>query len=160
MGGIRCRLEPVPVPPGQSLSTQQQLYIQTLVLLSPHRGQGIATHLLDAVITEAVKNHNNVASIYAHVWEANLEGLDWYRRRGFLVEDEILEGYYRKLKPGGARIVRRRVGIGDHLRAQSLELGQEPKEKLPLQVGEQSGLPGTGTKTPDGELNISGQVCH
>lgn len=151
VGGIRCRLEPVPVSPGQSPSTQQQLYIQTLVLLSPYRAQGIANRLLDTVVTEAIRNHNNVTSIYAHVWEANLEGLEWYRRRGFLVEDKMLEGYYRKLKPGGARIVRRQVGIGDHLRAQSLELDQNPKEKFSSQTTEQSGLPGVVAKTLVGE---------
>lgn len=127
------------MPPGQTPPKQQQLYIQTLVLLSPYRGHGIATHLLDTVVTEAIGNQNNVTSVYAHVWEANLEGLDWYRRRGFHVEEKVLEGYYRKLKPGGAIVVRKGVGIGDHLRAQRLEMGQEPKETLALQAGEKDG---------------------
>ena len=117
IGGIRCRLEPLSVPPRCTPLTQQQLYIQTLVLLSPYRGQGVATHLLNEVVGEAVKCHENVTSVYAHVWEANEEGLEWYMKRGFTVEERVLDGYYRRLKPGGARVVRRMIGITDHLRA-------------------------------------------
>lgn len=32
-----------------------------------------------------------------------------------MVEKEVVEGYYRRLRPRGARVVRRRVGVGDHL---------------------------------------------
>lgn len=49
------------------------------------------------------------------MWEANEEGLEWYRRRGFEVEEAVLEGYYRRLRPAGARVVRRRVGVRDWL---------------------------------------------
>lgn len=42
----------------------------------------------------------------AHVHETNDEGLRWYVARGFHVEDGIVKGYYRRLNPGGARIVR------------------------------------------------------
>lgn len=56
-----------------------------------------------------------MTSVYAHVWEANEEALEWYRRRGFVVGERV-EGYYRRLKPQGARVVRRRVGgVGDWL---------------------------------------------
>ena len=41
----------------------------------------------------------------------------WYRQRGFEVEEGIVEGYYRKLRPSGARVVRRRVGVKDWIRA-------------------------------------------
>lgn len=55
----------------------------------------------------------NVKEIYAHVWEANEEALEWYVKRGFEVGEEVVEGYYRKLRPSGARVVRRRVGVED-----------------------------------------------
>lgn len=42
----------------------------------------------------------------AHVHETNDEGLRWYVARGFHVEDGVVKGYYRRLNPGGARIVR------------------------------------------------------
>ena len=116
VGGIRCHLEPIPVPPGISPAVQQQLYIQTIAVLSPYRSQGIATSLLEAVVEEVLENHYNVTSIYAHVWESNELALEWYSRRGFATEEKLLEGYYRRLKPGGARIVRRMIGVKDHLK--------------------------------------------
>ncbi|MCJ1308753.1 hypothetical protein MMC25_002407 [Agyrium rufum] len=50
-----------------------------------------------------------IENIYAHVWEANEDALEWYVKRGFVLEGGVIEGYYRKLKPHGARIVRRPV---------------------------------------------------
>ena len=59
----------------------------------------------------------NVKEIYAHVWEANEEALGWYVKRGFELRGDVVEGYYRKLRPSGARVVRRRVGVGDWVEA-------------------------------------------
>lgn len=116
VGGIRCRIEPLPTPPSTSRPQPHcTLYIQALALLSPYRGHGIATHLLSSVISSALQEHPGLISVYAHVWEANEEGLEWYRRRGFVVEEEVVEGYYRRLRPGGARVVRRSVGVRDWL---------------------------------------------
>ena len=67
--------------------------------------------LLDTVIGEAMDKYEGVESVYAHVWEANTQGLEWYCRRGFEVEEVVVEGYYRRLKPGGARIVRKRIEV-------------------------------------------------
>lgn len=36
-------------------------------------------------------------------------------KRGFEVEKGVVEGYYRKLRPAGARVVRRRVGVVDYM---------------------------------------------
>ncbi|MCJ1396421.1 hypothetical protein MMC18_009311 [Xylographa bjoerkii] len=138
VGAIRCRLEPVPIPPspdGSSI-TEHQLYIQALALLSPYRGHGIAAHLLETVITEALRMHTDVSGVYAHVWEANEEGLDWYKRRGFVVEEPVIQGYYRRLKPDGARIVRRGIRVRDWLRVK-----EEP-----------------GAAQDDDELKMSGEV--
>ena len=60
-----------------------------------------------------------MTSIYAHVWEANTEGLEWYVKRGFVIEDGVLEGYYRRLKPGGAKVARRAIGVADYLRTKA-----------------------------------------
>ncbi|KAH7075950.1 hypothetical protein BKA63DRAFT_413229 [Paraphoma chrysanthemicola] len=89
VGAVRCRLLP-----------SSQLYISTLGILAPYRSHGIAMHLLQGVVRKAVELHN-VKSVVAHVWEANEEGLEWYKKRNF----EVLEkedAYYRKLKPQGA----------------------------------------------------------
>ena len=45
-------------------------------------------------------------TVTAHVHEANEEGLKWYIARGFQVEEGVVENYYRRLKPSGARIVK------------------------------------------------------
>ncbi|KAI9841239.1 MAG: hypothetical protein M1837_000904 [Sclerophora amabilis] len=114
IGGVRCRVESALRPPSTAFSQprpapqEPTLYIQTLTLLSPYRSLGIATALLSAVIDSAVHNHG-VREVYAHVWEANEDALRWYRGRGFEIGQEVQEGYYTKLRPSGARIVRRHV---------------------------------------------------
>lgn len=102
IGAIRCRILP-----------SANLYISTIGILSPYRSYGIATHLLQIMVAKASKEHG-VKCITAHVWEANDEGLEWYKKRGFEVIGKE-PGYYRKLKPQGAVLVRRWIGVGDLL---------------------------------------------
>ena len=96
-------------------------YIQTLALLSPYRSRGLATCLLNQIIHTLCKSEGfrelGVTSVYAHVWTENKEALEWYRRRGFGVSESVVEGYYRRLRPGGAWIVWRDLGVGDFLGA-------------------------------------------
>lgn len=113
VGAIRCRL--FNKPPGNSASKARvdgpMLYLSTLVLLSPYRSYGIAAHMLDCLIRSAVENYG-ITSVGAHVWEANEEGLQWYRKRGFReVSREV--GYYRRLKPQDAVVMLRDVGVMD-----------------------------------------------
>jgi ribosomal protein S18 acetylase RimI-like enzyme len=123
IGGIRCRLERLSQDVSEDLGQQPtNLYIQTLHLLSPYRGCGIAASLLNSLLfasapstkisspadyelSDLVK-HYNIRSVTAHVHEANEDGLRWYISRGFQVEEEIVENYYRRLKPSGARLVK------------------------------------------------------
>ena len=111
VGGIQCRVEESP----SSAIQGRQLYIQTIAVLSPFRRLGIATNLLETIISAIIKYYENVSSVFAHVWEANVEAITWYEQRGFTVEDGTLDGYYRRLKPSGARVVRRTIGLIDHL---------------------------------------------
>jgi ribosomal protein S18 acetylase RimI-like enzyme len=135
IGGIRCRLErhPKEEAPGAEDNTKGKsspptnLYIQTLHLLSPHRGNGIAVSLLNSLLfsqppsspsssssasskssyrVSPLVRHYNIRTVTAHVHETNEEGLKWYVARGFHIEDGVVQGYYRRLNPGGARIVR------------------------------------------------------
>jgi len=105
VGAIRCRLVS---------TTPPTLYISTLGILAPFREHGLATHLLQAVVTTAVKEFG-VKEVTAHVWEANEEALAWYKKRGF----EVLrkeEGYYQRLKPRTAAwIITWKLGITDML---------------------------------------------
>ncbi|GIJ90218.1 hypothetical protein Asppvi_009171 [Aspergillus pseudoviridinutans] len=130
IGGIRCRLERLSVGTETSPHSQKpeptNLYIQTLHLLSPYRGCGVAASLLNSIlfasppspansfssssfssynVSELVK-HYNIRTVTAHVHEANEEGLRWYIARGFQVEEGLVENYYRRLKPSGAKIVK------------------------------------------------------
>ncbi|KAJ5860138.1 uncharacterized protein N7529_007448 [Penicillium soppii] len=125
IGGIRCRLERIPLPEDSSQEPQTQsnrdqtnLYIQTLHLLSPYRGNGVAASLLNSLLfasppdrkkesyrVSGLVKHYNIRSVTAHVHEANEEGLEWYTARGFRIDGHVDE-YYRRLKPTGAKIVR------------------------------------------------------
>lgn len=134
VGGVRCRLELPPPPPQEAvegvevdgegagegaggeeeegIQTGGAIYIMTLCTLSPYRHLGVGTRLVASVLRAAVEM--GCKEVYAHVWEANTEALEWYRRRGFDVDTgEVVKGYYSKLRPAGARVVRRRIGVGD-----------------------------------------------
>ncbi|KAI1124858.1 acyl-CoA N-acyltransferase [Nemania abortiva] len=124
IGGLVCRPEPSPfhagtvdspskLPRGPTLPSAQPnaLYIQSLVLLSPYRGLGLAAALLDEVIADAAHSEFACESVWAHVWTQNEEGLRWYTARGFACVDE-LKKYYYKLHPDSAWIVRREIGPG------------------------------------------------
>lgn len=115
VGAIRCRLEPLPSSASILLSKpQHQIYIQALQLLAPYRGRGVAASLLQAILTHENIQEHNVDSVYAHVWEGNPDALEWYRKRNFRVDGEergsgeanVIQGYYRKLRPSGAWLVR------------------------------------------------------
>lgn len=91
-------------------------------MLAPYRGLGVGKALLEGLIEMVLKEQNKneagvvVGEVYAHVWEANEEGVEWYVKRGFVVVGGVIESYYRRLRPQGARVVRRRVGVGDWVR--------------------------------------------
>ncbi|KAE8360960.1 hypothetical protein BDV27DRAFT_133755 [Aspergillus caelatus] len=153
IGGIRCRLERLPPTTAELLQTQSKpgsqeptnLYIQTLHLLSPYRGCGIAASLLNSLlfssapsssslssgsrstyqVSELVK-HYNVRTVTAHVHEANEEGLKWYIARGFQVEEGVVENYYRRLKPSGARIVKLVLQWNDDVSDEAAEVDVPP----------------------------------
>lgn len=110
IGAIRCRLL-AHSPSSTPKASGPLLYLSTLVLLSPFRGHGIAAYMLNVLIRRAVDDYG-ISSVGAHVWEANEEGLAWYRRRGF-VEVTKDEEYYRRLKPTGALVMEKKVGVLD-----------------------------------------------
>ncbi|KAL1384327.1 hypothetical protein HDK64DRAFT_31303 [Phyllosticta capitalensis] len=142
IAGIRCRVltpSSLPLPSANgdgsaggsttlSSSRGPILYIATLATLSPYRALGLATHLLARVTGTAAREHG-VQAVVAHVWERNEEGLDWYKARGFEVLGKE-EEYYRKLRPMGAWVVRRRVGVADLLEDGQRREGEQEREKM------------------------------
>lgn len=107
VGGIRCRILHDPSTNGTKTG-KPMLYISTMTLLSPYRHLGIAAHLL-ARVERVAREKYRVGAVGAHVWVANAEGLEWYRKRGF-EEVKKEEGYYSRLKPTGAVVVRKDIG--------------------------------------------------
>ncbi|KAK4136918.1 hypothetical protein BT67DRAFT_454621 [Trichocladium antarcticum] len=136
VGGLICRLEPNPfldaqgqpllrLPPPQNKTKSTEppfitpyfaIYIQSLVLLSPYRSLGLAAAALEHIIASAALlpaagSNIDTRTIHAHVWTENEEGLKWYEARGFAREGrEPVKGYYFKLRPDTAWVVRRHIG--------------------------------------------------
>lgn len=137
IGGLICRLEPnlfldsqgqalahpaaLPHPhkaPNVSVADTpyHAIYIQSLTLLSPYRSLGLAAAALEHIIATAVLlpaagSNVDARTVYAHVWTENEEGLKWYESRGFTREGaEPVKGYYFKLRPDSAWVVRRHIG--------------------------------------------------
>jgi N-alpha-acetyltransferase 50 len=117
VGWIRSSLEPDLSPQPTTTTTtssetsaiHNQIYIKTLCLLAPYRHLGVATALLNCVLKqEELLRKYDVQSVSAHVWETNEDALEWYEKRGF-EREEFVPGYYRRLRPGGAWVVRRRL---------------------------------------------------
>ncbi|KAL7947216.1 hypothetical protein V8C42DRAFT_317117 [Trichoderma barbatum] len=111
VGGIVCRVEPdVDVRDAGSQAVVQNIYIQSLCLLSPYRSLGLVSAALDDIIAAAVTDPAlNVRTVTAHVWTENEEGLHWYEARGFRKEEPAIKGYYLKLRPDSAWLVSKPV---------------------------------------------------
>ncbi|KAJ9618013.1 uncharacterized protein PV06_09255 [Exophiala oligosperma] len=110
VGWIRCRLESCSptTNTGLSKNAPSQIYIQALALLAPYRSLGLATSLLETVLSSSIAKSSGTVCIYAHVWERNEDALDWYAKRDFK-RVMLVDMYYRKLRPAGAWIVRREL---------------------------------------------------
>jgi N-alpha-acetyltransferase 50 len=120
VGGIVCRLEPSPFHPQPGGAGPLAIYIQSLALLSPYRGHGLAAAAFDSILRTAAVAKGlfgtslGIAAVYAHVWTENADGLAWYAARGFRREGDVpLEAYYFKLRPGSAWIVRKNLATVD-----------------------------------------------
>lgn len=69
------------------------VYIEVLAVLSAYRDKGIGSKLLE-FIEQQCKDHFQ-HDIYVHVATDNSVALEWYKKKGFNQEGEILQGYYR-----------------------------------------------------------------
>ncbi|KAL2210212.1 hypothetical protein CC79DRAFT_1330590 [Sarocladium strictum] len=105
VGGVVCRLVDDPSNPAE-----QHLYISSLCLLAPYRGLGLVAATLDHIISTAVLDKGcDVTAVTAHVWTGHEDSLEWYQRRGFVRQEPAIEGYYLKLRPSSAWLVRRKI---------------------------------------------------
>jgi len=114
VAAIRCRV--LASPPENPYEKVPVLYISTLTTLGPFREHAIASHLLAEVTRIAIELYD-VKAVSGHVWEANGDGLEWYKKRGFRVVAHEPE-YYRRLAPKtAALVIRRDIGPTDLLSA-------------------------------------------
>jgi ribosomal protein S18 acetylase RimI-like enzyme len=150
VGGIVCRLDPSLAPGStpqapQTLEGTFDIYLQSLALLSPYREKGLATAALRNVIAAATQQDGmRIRQLYAHVWTNNTEALAWYAARGFQKDGPVINGYYQRLKPDTAFILRRKVVPSDHLSHSS---GQHTPPALSKPPPPPS--PGTANPRPD-----------
>ncbi|KPM39677.1 hypothetical protein AK830_g6864 [Neonectria ditissima] len=108
VGGVVCQVERTAYSSDGDLS--QHLYIQSLCLLSPYRSLGLVNAAVDNIVATAVADPRlDVSTVTAHVWTENEEGLKWYEGRGFQRDESPIHGYYMKLRPNSAWLVRRPV---------------------------------------------------
>ena len=138
IGGIVCRVDPSLAPDSTPTVPKYvegvcDIYVQSLALLSPYRSHGLAAAALKSVIDSATAQIRvKIAGLYAHVWTENAEALEWYAARGFKKEEPVINGYYKRLKPDSAWILRRRLGVGDHL----FQLPSSPQRSAPAPLKE------------------------
>jgi ribosomal protein S18 acetylase RimI-like enzyme len=93
VGAVACRLE---APPGGA-EGKGKLYIMTLGVLSPYRGQGVGRRLLMHTLAEARKQ-NQASEVYLHVQTNNDDAVNFYKKHDFEIT-ETIKGYYRKIDP-------------------------------------------------------------
>lgn len=92
VGGIRCAID-------YSDPNQPKIYIMTLAVLAPYREYGIATLLLEHIAQQAIIQ--GISQVYVHTWTKNEDAIEWYQNRGFIKDQEVVKGYYKKMRPVG-----------------------------------------------------------
>jgi len=90
VGALVCRVE------------DRSVYILTLAVVATYREQGIGTKLLEHSIKSVLVAGG--MRMYAHVQQGNDDALRLYGKKGF-VEKELVENYYRRLRPPHAIVV-------------------------------------------------------
>jgi N-alpha-acetyltransferase 50 len=82
----------------------KKLYIMTLTVLQAYRRRGIASKLLNHVITLAIGN-SNLSEIYLHVQTSNEDAMIFYKKHGF-ENVGLIENYYKRIEPADCYILR------------------------------------------------------
>lgn len=139
-----CRIDPSfehnPDPSKQiPISGSNDIYLQSLALLSPYREKGLAAAALETVIAAATEQNDlHIRELYAHVWTSNEEGLKWYSARGFKQDERSLPGYYRRLKPDTAWVLRRKLNPSDHIHSIATPAAPNKVDSVP-EINERPG---------------------
>lgn len=85
-------------------SDSKKLYLMILNVLPSYQRLGVASKLIDHVLSTAAKDPT-VTEAYLHVQVSNADALGFYLSQGF-VECETIENYYKNIEPPHARLLR------------------------------------------------------
>ncbi|CAK9018321.1 Probable N-acetyltransferase san (N-epsilon-acetyltransferase san) (Protein atado) (Protein separation anxiety) [Durusdinium trenchii] len=108
VGSICCRLE----DRDQVLGGGKALYIMTLSILKPYRQRSLASQLVQWILDRAQSKEcqdKDVREIYLHVQTSNKTALQFYKKFGFKVTQEIKD-YYHNIDPPDCYVLRPLVG--------------------------------------------------
>ena len=97
VGGVCARIEP------NEADGTQKLYIMTINVLPAYRRRGIATKLLEHLLSEAAKDET-IKEVYLHVQTSNTDARDFYLKHNF-IQSGTLEGYYKRIEPADAFVL-------------------------------------------------------
>lgn len=79
----------------------------TITVLPAYKRYGIGSQMLDKVIDDCVLKRK-VKKMRLHVQAGNDAALEFYKKHGFIVKEE-LKGYYTDLEPSDCFILEREV---------------------------------------------------
>ena len=97
VGSVCCRVD-------TDIGTgEKKLYIMTLGCLTPYRGMGLGTQMLNHILAEGKKD-KELKAIYLHVQVSNETAIGFYKKHGFSVK-ETKNDYYQKITPADAHIL-------------------------------------------------------
>merc|ERR1712216_593058 len=91
VGAICARLE-------EKSKGTVKLYIMTLGTLTPYRGHGVGSQLLQSLLDGTSESPEDIKEIYLHVQTNNTTALAFYKKFGFEVTGE-LQNYYKNIPP-------------------------------------------------------------
>lgn len=100
----------------------KRAYIMTFGVLTAYRRYGVGRKMLEWVI-EKVKELKDVNGIYLHVQTNNDEAKLFYEKFGFVCEGGVHEGYYKKIDPPDAYMLKMDI------EATVQEIKEEKKEE-------------------------------
>lgn len=104
VGSICGRLEPL-------ADGGKALYIMTLSVLKAYERRSLASQLVKWTIDKAEGKQgqtDEVQEIYLHVQTSNTGALDFYKKFGFEIKEEI-KNYYKKIEPPDCYVLRRAI---------------------------------------------------
>lgn len=70
------------------------VYIESLAVLPAYRGHGVASQLLNWLISETKERFVHEIALHVHV--DNKEALEWYKKKGFVQLEEVVKDYYKQ----------------------------------------------------------------